>query len=254
MWTSITKIITPKSFKEAIQANSNSSSKLLSGGTYLTSEKNSAVQELIYILPLLNDQIVLTDNSLFIGSGTSLQTIIDSNLNNVLGGWLSKVIKWSCSSKNIRNQRTIGGEIARNRADSELIVLLYALNPILHISNPENKEIQLDLWDGIGIITGIYFNLNMKQNFRLKRFSFLESAPAHLIVGQNQSNAGTQIIIGGSSERIISESFKGSALDQEFIHKIMKKTVENFEDDHNGSMEYKQYLIKNVLTQFGHDL
>ena len=243
--------MTPKSFKEAIRAYSNSGSKLLSGGTYLVSEKDTFIQELIYIRPLLSDQIIFTDNSLFIGTGVSLQSIIDSNINNVFGGWLSKSIRWSCSSKNIRNQRTIGGEIARKRTDSELVVLLYALNPILRVSYPENIEIQLDLWDGIGIITGIYFNLNMKYNLSLKRFSFLESAPAHLIICQNQSIVNTQVVIGGNSKQIISESIRGSVLDDETIQLIAGDSKTYFAEDHFGSIDYKQYLIKSVLTQFG---
>ena len=109
MWSSIKNIDIPTSFKQANEYQSKSKSVLLGGGTYLVAEKNPKIQNLIDINNIVNKTIEITDDSIIIGAGATIQDMINKLTDYSL---FTEAVKYSCFSKNIRNQRTIGGEIA----------------------------------------------------------------------------------------------------------------------------------------------
>ncbi len=249
MWSSIQSVETPSSFDEALALGSKPTAALIAGGSYLVREKDSTIHSLVNIHPLLDKNIKLDEHSLYIGAGVSLQNIIDSDLNQTFDGWMIRAIKWSCYSKNIRNQRTLGGEIAQNRANSELMVFLRILNPVIHVFNGDNIEILLHLWDGIGIITGIHFNLYFKYNLALKRFSVLESAPAYLIICVSILKGEFTISVGGNIDHIFVQTGSMVDIGKGQIDSLTRNIINRFSADQHGSLDYKQYLIQHTLIE-----
>ncbi len=168
MWSSIKNIDIPTSFKKAIENKSKSDSALFGGGTYLISEKSTNINSLVDINGIVDKSIEITDDTIVIGAGLTLQNIIDK-----LGEFksINESAKFSCFSKNIRNQRTIGGEIAQKRVQSELFTYLVAINPILEIRTPDKKNIHLREWSGKGIINKIIINIIDLNSSGIERFA-----------------------------------------------------------------------------------
>ncbi|NQU68702.1 MAG: FAD binding domain-containing protein [Candidatus Marinimicrobia bacterium] len=249
MWSSIQSVKTPASFDEALALGSKPSAALIAGGSYLVREKNTTIHALVDIHPLLDKNIKLDEHSLYIGAGVTLQQMIDSDLNQTFDGWMIRAIKWSCYSKNIRNQRTLGGEIAQNQANSELMVILRILNPVIHVFNGDNIKIPLHLWDGIGIITGIHFNLYFKYDLTLKRFSVLESAPAYLIICASILKGEFTISVGGNIDHIFVQTGSIDNIGRDQIDSLSQNIIKRFSADQHGSLDYKQYLIQHTLQE-----
>ena len=77
MWSSIKNVDVPKTFSEAIEYQSKSKSVLFGGGTYLVSEKNTKINNLIDINGIIDKTIEITDDSIVIGAGSTIQDIVN---------------------------------------------------------------------------------------------------------------------------------------------------------------------------------
>ena len=219
------------------------SSALFGGGTYLVSEKNSAIEQLIDINHLVDNYIVEDRDTIRIGAQTVLQRLVD-----VLPGVFARSARWSCSSKNLRNQRTLGGEIARSRPNSELVILLHALDAELAVYNGEKKQISIRLWDGSGIITAIQIKRSRFDQASLERTALLPSAPAFMICAGVRDPETLQLAIGGQSSRISNLSVPLEFLDGQ-LTELIDTAIKNFKDDHFGSLEYKQSLMRTNIQR-----
>ncbi|MBU0529172.1 FAD binding domain-containing protein [bacterium] len=240
MWSSIKNIDIPKTFKEAIDYQLKTKSVLFGGGTYLVSEKSTKINNLVDINGIIDKSIKINDESIIIGAGSSLQNIIDL-LNDYKS--LSESTKYSCFSKNIRNQRTIGGEIARKRVQSELFTYLVAINPIIEIRTPDKKNIHLREWDGKGVINKIIINTIDLKTSGFERFATLQSAPAFIIVAVVRRALELDFVISGKAEKVYGHTIKLADFSKDILKKIINESVEYFRDDQYGSLEYKKSLI-----------
>ncbi|MBC8375337.1 MAG: FAD binding domain-containing protein [FCB group bacterium] len=239
MWSSIEQILKPDTLSEACVLLKESGSALFAGGTYLVSQKDANVHTLLDINHLLNDQIEMNGEEIHIDAGCTLQEIVnfgDERLNGVI---LS-----ACPSKNIRNQRTIGGEVARSRLDSDMLVFLFAAGTKLLLSHSE-ALIELSTWDGNGIIVKIIIP---PHEVKLERVALLDSAPAYVIVGLNELNDPTAICVGGKISKIMFFQTRPEPAEAD-VQKFMDVVEASFSNDHLGTQAYKRHLVSVLLQE-----
>lgn len=246
MWSSIKNINVPKTFNEAIEYQSKSNGVLFGGGTYLVAEGSEKIQNLIDINSVVDKSIEITDESIIIGAGSSLQNIIIKLSDFPL---FVEAVKYSCFSKNIRNQRTIGGEIAQKRVQSELFTYLIAINPILEIRTPDKENIYLREWDGKGIINKILINRIDLESSGFERFSVIPSAPAFVIVVVVRRALELDFVISGKAKNVYGHTIKLVNFSKDILKQIINESVKYFEDDQYGSLEYKKSLIETGIQR-----
>lgn len=246
MWSSIKNINVPKTFNEAIEYQSKSNGVLFGGGTYLVAEGSEKIQNLIDINSVVDKSIEITDESIIIGAGSSLQNIIIKLSDFSL---FVEAVKYSCFSKNIRNQRTIGGEIAQKRVQSELFTYLIAINPILEIRTPDKENIYLREWDGKGIINKIIINKIDLESSGFERFSVIPSAPAFVIVVVVRRALELDFVISGKAKNVYGHTIKLVNFSKDILKQIINESVKYFEDDQYGSLEYKKSLIETGIQR-----
>lgn len=246
MWSSIKNINVPKTFNEAIEYQSKSNGVLFGGGTYLVAEGSEKIQNLIDINSVVDKSIEITDESIIIGAGSSLQNIIIKLSDFPL---FVEAVKYSCFSKNIRNQRTIGGEIAQKRVQSELFTYLIAINPILEIRTPDKENIYLREWDGKGIINKILINRIDLESSGFERFAVIPSASAFVIVVVVRRALELDFVISGKAKNVYGHTIKLADFSKNALKKIIRESVEYFEDDQYGSLEYKKSLIETGIQR-----
>jgi len=239
MWSSIKQIIKPERFSEALVLGQESGAAFFSGGTYLMATQTKTIHTLLDLNHLLSDQIEKRDKNLIVGAGSSLQKLLDSD-----SEMLSAAIIASCPSKNIRNQRTLGGEIAQGRPDSDLLVYLHAAEANLQLNDAETW-VPLSEWDGAGIISTV---LIPATDTKMERVSVLDSAPAFVIVGLHQTMEFITLAIGGKASKIL--YVKTPIAPEEAKIRAFMETVESlFTQDHFGSPAYKRQLVSNLLCE-----
>ena len=246
MWSSIKNIDIPKTFNEAIEYQLKSKGTLFGGGTYLVSEKSTIINNLIDINGIVEKTIDITDSSIVIGAGLTVQTIVDELADCKS---LIESAKFSCFSKNIRNQRTIGGEIAEKRVQSELFTYLVAINPIIEIRTPDIKNVHLREWDGKGIINKIIINRIDLESSGIERFATIPSAPAFVIVTVVRRALELDFVISGKAEKVYGHTIKLADFSKDILKKIIRESVEYFKDDQYGSLEYKKSLIETGIQR-----
>jgi len=246
MWSSIKNVDVPKTFSEAIEYQSKPRSILFGGGTYLVADKSTKVENLIDINGIINNTIEIADDTIVIGAGSTLQNIIDE-----LGDYksLAESAQFSSFSKNIRNQRTIGGEIAQKRVQSEIFAYLVGINPILELRTPEKVNIHLREWDGNGIINKILINKIDLESSGIERFATLPSAPAFVIVAVVRRALELDFVISGKAKKVYGHTIKLVDFSKDILKKIISESVEYFEDDQYGSLEYKKSLIETGIQR-----
>ncbi len=239
MWSSIEQIIKPDSLDEAQVLIQQSDAELFAGGSYLVAQKEGEIKTLIDINHLLDNNVETLGNDLSIDSGCTLQHLL-----SLCGGKLSQVIQASCPSKNIRNQRTIGGEIAKGRPDSDLLIFLFAARAKLQLSHTV-KPIDLSDWDGNGIITRI---IVPTHKVKLERVAVLDSAPAYIIVGSNESDDQITISVGGKITKIVFYQANPEPEELE-VRNFLDEVEAAFTDDHLGTASYKRHVVGALLQE-----
>jgi len=239
MWNSIEQILRPVDLAEALALGHGSGTAMLAGGSYLVATRDPAIHTLVDIHYLLDDERTTTEKGWSVGAGASLQSLCESPFPE-----LNQALIASCPSKNIRNQRTLGGELAWGRQDSDLLVWLQASGTRLEL-NGTAPLVSLAGWDGTGIITRI---LIPENNTRLERVALLESAPAFVIVAVNQQPALIKLAVGGQVAQIKYFQIK-TPPEENAIRALMETIGSLFSDDYLGSRDYKLQLVSNLLPE-----
>jgi len=240
MWSSIKNIYIPKTFEAAIEDQSNSKGVFFAGGTYLTAQKDSKIKHLIDINNIVDKTIQINDNSVTIGAGVNLQRIIEKLSKYKV---LSDSVRYSCYSKNIRNQRTVGGEIAERRVESELFSYLLAMNPLLDVRTPKKEIIHLRNWSGKGILNKLSFSKIDLKSSGITRFAVLPSAPAFVIVVVVRKTLELNFVISGKAKKVYGQTIKIADFNKQILEDIVNRSIKYFKDDQYGSIEYKKSLI-----------
>lgn len=214
-------------------------------------EKNPSIHTLIDINGLIGHGVTASHEEVRILAGASLQTFFDTvkpiNPNcRLLDG-----VKSSCPSKNIRNQRTFGGEAGQNRPNSDIMVFLHAVNAELTVHTDSESIIPIRDWDGNGIVTQIAYYPNKINGIELQRFSPIPSASAIVIVGGIRRNGQFEFAIGGTANTIQTFNVMADDWTNMSASNIAKEAVSQFIMDHFGSLNYKESLINTAVKRVG---
>ena len=248
MWNTIKEVLKPANFAEACSLVAAEKKVLFAGGSYLASVKAPAVNTLIDINGLIDGNITLEDDKISIGAGATLQDMIEQ-LQGIAGTKVAECARMSCASKNIRNQRTIGGEIAFRRSNSELNVCLHALNATLLVAGETMRRVSVQNWRNEGVVTAVEIQTPDNMRVAVERYALLPSAPAFVIVAGVLAGESIGIAAGGAASGIAALSIRDKDFGDDFADNISPELARFFRADHHGSMEYKMALIKTGLNR-----
>lgn len=239
MWSSIEQVIRPKDLTEAAILCRESNAAIFVGGSYLVSEKSPRIKTLIDVNHLLNSDIVSSNEGLLVGAACTLQQLLPH-----FQAPFATAIVSSCPSKNIRNQRTLGGELAEARVDSDLYILLLACQGELFLNGSDNS-VKLCDWDGQGVITSVFIPAVHPV---YERVALLDSARPFVLVAALVTESGTSAVVGGSVKDIVCKQFSNHPEASE-VRDFLADVGGSFREDHFGSIEYKQQLVSSLLYE-----
>lgn len=212
-------------------------------------EKNPAIRSLIDIRGLLEKAITAGPETVHIPAGATLQSFIDTVATVNPRCRLLDGIKASCPSRQIRNQRTFGGEIGHNRPNSEILVFLHAVNAELTVHTESESIVSIRDWDGQGIVTGITYYPNQISAVGLERFAVLPSAPAMVIAAGCEQNGQYKFAVGGAALTIQTLSIMANDWNDQVASQLAADVSSQFIADHFGSLSYKKALIATAMKR-----
>jgi carbon-monoxide dehydrogenase medium subunit len=170
----------PATLAEALTALQNPAAAVLAGGTHLLTGASDA-RVLVDISKLGLGYVKQDGGSLRIGAMTTLQEI---SSNSATTGILAHAAKATTVSRQLRNAKTIGGELVSVLPESLLSIVLLALDARLKIVElePLGKEVVLTLdqfYKGKRAVGGIISEIEISTapaNSVLERLSIIESS------------------------------------------------------------------------------
>jgi hypothetical protein len=124
-----------------------------------------------------------------------------------------------------------------------------AINPIIEIITPNKKNIHLRNWDGNGIINKIIINKIDLKSSGFERFATLPSAPAFVIVVVIRRALELDFVISGKAKKVYGHTIKLADFSKSILKKIINESVEYFQYDQYGSLEYKKSLIETGIQR-----
>ena len=209
------------SLKEAVRKDG----LFLAGGTEIL-RLNTGVDEnadLIDILPLLDKEIREEGDDVIIGSGVTFSDLLSSD---IVPEYVKKAALYMCSAE-LRNQATIGGNLASWRDDSYLIPSLAAASARLLVLEKDGKLKNLGIEEYANCHSLIIsITLNRKESVS----SFRESLTSHshaaitAAFGTNECYAlkGSGIFFSFDSLKFVSD-LSGSASYKSYLASLFRK-------------------------------
>ena len=191
----------------------------LSGGTEILRlntevDKNSP---LIDILPLLSDEIRKEGDSVLIGASATFALLLSSP---VVPDYLKEALCYMPSPQ-LRNQATIGGNIASWRDDSFLIPTLSASGAELTVVSSDGEKERMSIKD-YGLKRGLILSVSIPASAEVRNFRESLTSHSHAVVTASFGEGECYAV-------------KGSGIF--FSYDELK-----FNDDMFGSASYKSYL------------
>lgn len=191
----------------------------LSGGTEILRlntgvDKNSP---LIDILPLLSDEIRKEGDSVLIGASATFALLLSSP---VVPDYLKEALCYMPSPQ-LRNQATIGGNIASWRDDSFLIPTLSASGAELTVVSSDGEKERMSIED-YGVKRGLILSVSIPASAEVRNFRESLTSHSHAVVTASFGEGECYAV-------------KGSGIF--FSYEELK-----FNDDMFGSASYKSYL------------
>lgn len=191
----------------------------LSGGTEILRlntgvDKNSP---LIDILPLLSDEIRKEGDSVLIGASATFALLLSSP---VVPDYLKEALCYMPSPQ-LRNQATIGGNIASWRDDSFLIPTLSASGAELTVVSSDGEKERMSIED-YGVKRGLILSVSIPASADVRNFRESLTSHSHAVVTASFGEGECYAV-------------KGSGIF--FSYDELK-----FNDDMFGSASYKSYL------------
>lgn len=191
----------------------------LSGGTEILRlntevDKNSP---LIDILPLLSDEIRKEGDSVLIGASATFALLLSSP---VVPDYLKEALCYMPSPQ-LRNQATIGGNIASWRDDSFLIPTLSVSGAELTVVSSDGEKKRMSIKD-YGLKRGLILSVSIPASAEVRNFRESLTSHSHAVVTASFGEGECYAV-------------KGSGIF--FSYEELK-----FNDDMFGSASYKSYL------------
>ena len=213
------------SLKEAVRKDG----ILLAGGTEVL-RLNSPLKKdmpLIDILPFLSDEIRKDGEKLSIGSAATFASILSCPYSPE---YLKEAVSYMPSPQ-LRNQATIGGNIASWRDDSYLIPTLSASGAVLFVLNQDGKEESIPIMEYCKK-GGIILSVSIRGDEKVRNFREGLTSHSHAVVTASFSSKSECYAI------------KGSGIFFSLEHA-------EFCSDMYGSAEYKSYLASLYRKESG---
>ena len=200
----------------------------LSGGTEILRlntevDKNSP---LIDILPLLSDEIRKEGDSVLIGASATFALLLSSP---VVPDYLKEALCYMPSPQ-LRNQATIGGNIASWRDDSFLIPTLSASGAELTVVSSDGEKERMSIED-YGVKRGLILSVSIPASAEVRNFRESLTSHSHAVVTASFGEGECYAV-------------KGSGIF--FSYDELK-----FNDDMFGSASYKSYLATLYMKESG---
>ncbi len=258
MWTSVRKVYHPVSPSEAHRLAEAPGAVLFAGGSYLVADRDPQIRGLVDLGRLLDGTLRCTESVLSMGAGATLQDLVDHGEGTreddaPAARLVAEAARSSCVSKNIRNQRTLGGELGRGRPDSEICVLLQALDARITVWRETESEEALRDWDGDGVITRISLSLAEIRSCSLQRFAVIPSARPLFAAAGRRHEGGLDLTAGGRLDEQLLFPGLPSEAGEDLLHRIAARCATHLLDDGVHSSEYMYELIlkglKRVLAE-----
>ena len=191
----------------------------LSGGTEILRlntevDKNSP---LIDILPLLSDEIRKEGDSVLIGASATFALLLSSP---VVPDYMKEALCYMPSPQ-LRNQATIGGNIASWRDDSFLIPTLSASGAELTVVSSDGEKERMSIED-YGVKRSLILSVSIPASAEVRNFRESLTSHSHAVVTASFGEGECYAV-------------KGSGIF--FSYEELK-----FNDDMFGSASYKSYL------------
>lgn len=246
MWTSIQSIHTPASLDEAWERH-HSGGVFLGGGSYLVADADPMITELIHLTPLLDHTIATDSKMVTIGAGATLGDLHRSVKGDPTFTDLATNIIHVCPSVNIRNQRTIGGELAQGRTDSDFFLFCLAADAQLSVWTGTPGTVSLRQWDGNGIITSV--SLSVENPIKSYRLAILPSTPPLLLVTYRQTPGGQEWFIGGAVSEIWQDVHEITS--REEADTLAREVAERFPESPMANRETWIVWIRQALMELG---
>ena len=177
-------------------------------------DKNSP---LIDILPLLSDEIRKEGDSVLIGASATFALLLSSP---VVPDYLKEALCYMPSPQ-LRNQATIGGNIASWRDDSFLIPTLSASGAELTVVSSDGEKERMSIED-YGVKRGLILSVSIPASAEVRNFRESLTSHSHAVVTASFGEGECYAV-------------KGSGIF--FSYDELK-----FNDDMFGSASYKSYL------------
>ncbi len=190
---------------------------------------------LIDIKPLISCEIKKEEGRIYIGSGASFEDIISSDI-------VPKALKKSAlfmANLPLRNQATIGGNVALKRDDSYLLPALLAFDAEIKVFTSEGERRIIPLTHFLEceeckcIILGFYIDPSIKVAVRRRSISSTTHAAVTM--------ACSKIAYGAA--------IKGSGI---FTSPCFDDI--RFADDITGSAEYKRFISNETLEELKEEI
>lgn len=249
MWASIHTVERPATLEQANALALGEGATLFAGGSYLAAAKQEEFHTLVDIHTLLSCDVDAGEDAVRMGAGATLQQIVDAFRDREDVLQLAACARWSCPSKMVRNQRTIGGEIARERLDSELVVLLHALQTTLLVTADEEIRVPIGDWDGLGIITGVEISRNGLRSVEVQRFALIDSAPAFVIAAGVLRGENARFVAGGKTEALSHMEAREGAMNEARLTAFAIEAANYYPSDAVGSQTYKKAVLRTALKR-----
>lgn len=246
MWMSIKSIHTPANLDEAWERHHNGG-VFLGGGSYLVANADPMITELIHLTPLLDHTIATDAKTVTIGAGATLGDLHRSVKGDPAFADLATSIIHGCPSAHLRNQRTIGGELAQGRTDSDFFFFCLAADAQLSVWTGTPGTVSLRQWDGNGIVTSV--SLSVENLIKSYRLAILPSTPPLLLVTVRQTPGGQEWFIGGTISEIWLDVHEITS--QEEADTLAREVVERFPESPLANRETWIVWIRQALMELG---
>lgn len=253
----VEEYLKPQNAQEAVGLKSKygADSCYYSGGTEINRLNSPIHVKAVIALNGLNlNEIKADGNTLSIGSGVKLQSLVESDA-------VPEVLKEAAGfavSRTIRNMATVGGNIGANRRDSYLLPALLAFKAELLIETAKgSQEISLSQYlnEGKGDLILSIKIPNVKRSCFVRRVSRTAHGSPAISVGVG-AEKGKDFVVAlcGAAPAVIrleavEKAFNNGALSEgSAIEKEVQSSVKPVSDI-LGSAEYKRYLAGALIAE-----